>query len=276
MRIVSLCPSTTETLAAFGLLPALVGVTRFCIHPAAGVAAVPKVGGTKDPDLDRIVALRPDLVFLNAEENRREDHEVLRARLPASTTLDVSHPRRVAEVPALLRHFGAQTDSAAIAERYAAQLEAALDRLSALPGRPFRVAYLIWRKPWMAVGPDTYVSDLLARAGGENVLSDASWPVIGGMNPPAGATATLYASRPYPEVLLEALAAKQPELVLLPDEPFPFADQHLPEVQAALPHARLRLVSGDDCCWHGVRSIWGVELMCALRAELARGDAQAQ
>lgn len=256
MRIVSLCPSTTETLAAFGLLPALVGVTRFCIHPAAGVAAIPKVGGTKDPDLDRIVALRPDLVFLNAEENRREDHDALRARLPASCTLDVSHPRRVAEVPALLRHFGAQTDRAAIAERYAAELEAALERLSAQPGRPFRVAYLIWRKPWMAVGPDTYVSDLLARAGGENVLSDAPWP--------------------YPEILLEALAAKQPELVLLPDEPFPFEDKHLPEVQAALPRARLRLISGDDCCWHGVRSIRGVELMCALRAELARGDAEAQ
>ena len=77
MRIVSLCPSMTETLAALGLLPSLAGVTRFCIHPAAGVEAIPKVGGTKDPDLDRIVALQPDLVLLNAEENRREDYEAL-------------------------------------------------------------------------------------------------------------------------------------------------------------------------------------------------------
>lgn len=256
MRIVSLCPSMTETLAALGLLPSLAGVTRFCIHPAAGVEAIPKVGGTKDPDLDRIVALQPDLVLLNAEENRREDYEALQARLPATTTLDVSHPRGVGEVAPLLRHIGELTGTRAIAERYAVELEAGLERLAALPGRSFRVAYLIWRKPWMAVGPGTYVSDLLARAGGENVLADAA--------------------RPYPEIELSALANKEPALVLLPDEPFPFTDKHLPEVQSALPRARLRLVSGDDCCWHGVRSIRGVELMYAIRAELARWDAQAQ
>lgn len=256
MRIVSLCPSTTETLAALGLLPSLVGVTRFCIHPAAGVEAIPKVGGTKDPDLDRILALEPDLVFLNAEENRREDYEALRARLPASTTLDVSHPRGVDEVAPLLRRVGALTGTQPLAERYAAELEASLERLAALPGRSFRVAYLIWRKPWMAVGPGTYVSDLLARAGGENVLSDAA--------------------RPYPEIELSVLASKAPELVLLPDEPFPFTDKHLPELHDALPSARLQLVSGDDCCWHGVRSIRGVELMYAIRSELARWDAEAQ
>jgi iron complex transport system substrate-binding protein len=250
-RIVSLCPSLTETLIDLGLAPALVGVTRFCIHPAEVVAGLEKVGGTKDPDVARIAALAPDLVLMNEEENRREDFEALSARCRVVTSL----PRRIADVPDELLRLGALTGTADRAGDRARELREALDALDALPPRPFRHAYLIWRRPWMAVGGDTYVSDLLARAGGVNVLADL----------PAR----------YPEVDLADLAARRPEVVLLPDEPYPFSEKHLPELAAALPGVRLELVGGDDCCWHGVRSLRGVALMMRLRAALAAGTALA-
>lgn len=240
MRIVSLCPSITETLIALGGEAQLVGITRFCIHPADITADLCKVGGTKDPNLERILALAPDLVFVNEEENRKEDFEALRA---AGLALDVSMTRRVDQVPDQLRHFGAQVGAVAQAEGLAQTLEGQLETLDTLRRarpRPFTYAYLIWRNPWMAVGEDTYVADLLGRAGGRNVLAET-------------------ADR-YPEVSLNQLRALNPEVLFLPDEPFPFSEKHAPEVQAALPDAQIQLVSGDDCCWHGVRSLRGMRL----------------
>ncbi|MFO0728815.1 MAG: helical backbone metal receptor [Myxococcota bacterium] len=247
MRVVSLCPSTTETVAALGKAEALVGITRFCIHPAAIVERIPKVGGTKDPDQARIEALAPDLILMNREENRQEDHAALSQRLPQAR-IDVTHPTGVAEVPELLLHFGRLLGAEPEAEAAAEALRAALLELDAsVKARPrLRAAYLIWKKPWMAVGGGTYVDALLCRAGLDNVFREA--PV------------------PYPEISLEALVATAPELILLPDEPFPFDARHAAELSAALPRASIQLVSGDDCCWHGTRSIRGVALMQELRA----------
>jgi ABC-type Fe3+-hydroxamate transport system substrate-binding protein len=240
VRIVSLCPSTTETLVDLGLASSLVGVTRFCIHPAEVVRGLRKVGGTKDPDVEGIVDLAPDLVLMNAEENRREDHAALAARL----RVDVSHPRRVDEVPALLRRWGALTGTEARAEARATEVEDALAALSreAEAVRPWRYLYVIWRGPWMAAGQGTYISDLLARAGGVNVVEAPDYPVV---DP----------------------AALAPDVVLMPDEPFPFADKHRPELGALLPAARLELVSGDDACWHGVRTLRGLAWLRALVAQ---------
>lgn len=245
MRIVSLCPSITETLIALGLADSLAGVTRFCIHPAEVVRDLPKVGGTKDPDLEAILRAAPELVLMNEEENRREDFE----RLSSALRVETSLPKRVAEVPGELRRLGALTGTEAVAEVHAQALEAALAELAG--GRPFGYAYLIWKKPWMAVGGDTYVSDLFGLVGGENVFAAA-------------------ADR-YPAFTLEELAARRPEVVLLPDEPYPFKPAHQAELAEVLPEARIELVSGDDCCWHGVRSIRGVRLALALAKVLAGG-----
>lgn len=234
MRIVSLCPSTTETLVELGLAESLVGVTRFCIHPADVVARLVKVGGTKDPNLARIRALRPDLVLMNAEENRQPDHEALAADL----RVDVTHPRTVKEVPALLRHFGTLTETAERAEVHAVALEQALAALR--PARqPWSYLYLIWRDPWMAAGPGTYIDDLLGLAGGVNVVTAPDYPAVD-------------------------VGALRPAVVLLPDEPFPFTDKHVPELRALQPTARIERISGDDACWHGVRSIRGVALVQRL------------
>lgn len=186
MRIVSLCPSLTELVFDLGRGAELVGVTRFCVHPAAGVAALEKVGGTKDPKLERIVALRPDLVLMNEEENRRQDAERLRA---AGLALHVSLPRSVAETAAMVRSIAAALERPQAGERIARDIEQRAERVRArAAGRPsVTFAYLIWREPWMSVNQDTFAHALLAQAGGRNV----------------------FAERPerYPEITLPRLAA---------------------------------------------------------------------
>jgi ABC-type Fe3+-hydroxamate transport system substrate-binding protein len=240
VRIVSLCPSITETLIDFGLADSLVGITRYCIHPREITRRLPKVGGTKTPDLDAIIAAAPDLVFMNEEENTKEAFEALRGKVE----LDVTFPRKVDEVPAVLRHLGAVTGTSERAERRARELEEALAGLDRSVA--FRFAYLIWRDPWMAAAGDTYVSDLVSRAGGCNI-----WHESGDR---------------YPTITLEDLRDRNPTFVLLPDEPYRFKEKDRLDLTRILPDARIELISGDDCSWHGVRSIRGVALVAALRA----------
>ncbi len=202
------------------------------------------MGGTKDPKLDRIRAAQPDLIFVNEEENRREDYEALSADFRIATAF----PRRVDQVPEDLRRIGELCGTADRAEARAAELERALAELTALQKsdpRKFTFAYLIWRNPWMTLNADTYVSDLLSRAGGSNVFGDVDTR--------------------YPEISLRELARREPQIVLLPDEPFPFKAVHAPEITAAVPGAVAELMGGDDACWHGVRSIRGVALARRLR-----------
>lgn len=240
MRIVSLCPSTTESLIAFGLRDQLVGVTRYCVHPEEAVRGLTRVGGTKNPDLAAIRALAPDLVFLNAEENRREDAEAIASEFP----IEVSHPRRAAEIPALLRAFGRKTGRTADGESWAERIEAALERLPNDPA-PFRFAYLIWKDPFMTIGDGTYIADLLRLAGGVNVF--------GGL-----------LDRDYPEVTEAEIVAAAPEVLLLPDEPFRFREPDRLFWSERLPEADVRLVSGEDFSWHGVRTLRGLEAVEGL------------
>ena len=239
MRIVSLCPSTTESLVALGLGGSLAGVTRYCVHPREALEGIPRVGGTKDPDHAAIAALAPDLVLCNAEENREADVAALSAR----HRVDVSHPTRVADVPPLLRRLGALTGSESAAEGWARRVE---ERLAAArpAAHPVRFVYLIWKGPWMAAAAGTYISDLLETFGGVNVFPRERGP--------------------WPRTGEEELAALAPELVALPDEPFRFAERDRTFLRGLLPEARVELVSGDDFCWHGVRTLRGLEAAGAL------------
>ena len=250
MRIVSLCPSLTELVYDLGRGDALVGRTKFCIHPADRVAAVETVGGTKNPKLARIVALAPDLVLLNEAENPREDAEALAA---AGIPLHVSFPRDAAGTAAMVRDIGAALHARDAAESIAADIEArsarvraAADARAATGAPPVRWAYLIWRRPWMAVNGDTFVHALLAQAGGANVFADA----------PAR----------YPEIAPAALAAADPDVVLLSSEPFPFTDAHADELAAetGLPRARFRLADGELLSWHGSRTPAGVDYAASV------------
>jgi ABC-type Fe3+-hydroxamate transport system substrate-binding protein len=211
VRVVSLVPSVTETLLAWGVVP--VAVTRFCLQPQLAA-----VGGTKDPDLARIVALAPDLVVMDDEENRRDDAAALEA---AGLLLHVTHVRGVEDVEPTLTALAASVGVA---------------RPEALPVRavpPSRCAFVpIWRRPWMTMSSDTYGSSVLAAIGVANVF--------------AGETTR------YPTTTLEEAAARRPDLVLAPTEPYPFAERHLPELRAVAVDARL--VDGQDLFWWGART----------------------
>jgi ABC-type Fe3+-hydroxamate transport system substrate-binding protein len=235
-RIVSLVPSLTESLFALGLGARVVGVTEWCVHPAEGVAPLPKLGGTKSPDLAALRALAPDLVLANQEENRRRDVESLEA---AGLRVWLTYPRTVAEGAALLAELaelGASDEARAgvVAPVLAAVAEAERAR----PERGTAVFCPIWRNPWMAVGGDTYADDLLALCGGRNVFG-----ARGG--------------RRYPRVTVDEIVAAAPEVVLLPDEPYAFGAEDEAELRRLpLPAAktgRIHRIDGTWVSWYGPR-----------------------
>jgi ABC-type Fe3+-hydroxamate transport system substrate-binding protein len=253
-RVVSLCPSITETLVAIGGLRFLAGATRFCTRPRGMLWGLPRVGGTKNPDIARILALKPDLVFANQEENRQEDVRALQA---AGVEVDVTFPRTVAQVPRDVRHWGDLLGEGCEEEArgLAARIERALAELEAGPApAPFLYACWIWKDPWMTVSDDTYVGDLLALAGGVNVYGREV--------------------ERYPATTPEEALARGAAVHFFPSEPFPFrAEKHGEETAALFGRESRRLfVEGDDYCWHGARTLAGLAAMRGLRGALARPD----
>ncbi len=235
-RIVSLVPSLTEALFALGLGDRVVGVTEWCVYPAEALTTRPRVGGTKNPSVRRILELRPDLVIANREENRRRVVERLEA---AGVSVWVTYPRSVADGARLLRELaslGASGD--AIAEHVEPVEEAVAAAQAALPATPVRVFCPIWKTPWMSVGCDTYAHDLLALCGGVNVFADRD-------------------ERRYPIVSEGDIVAAAPEVVLLPDEPYSFGPRDAAELaQLDLPAAaarRIHLIDGTLVSWYGPR-----------------------
>ena len=240
MRIVSLCPSLTELVFDLGHGDALVGRTKFCVHPADRVDRVEKVGGTKNPKIDRIIALAPDLVLLNEEENRREDAEALEA---AGIRCHVSFPRTAPETAGMVRSIAAAIDARDDGERIARDIESRHQRVvdTAVGREAARFAYLIWREPWMAVNGDTFVSALLTDAGGHNVFAS-------------------HTDR-YPTITPGELGAADPNVVLLSTEPFPFKSSHADELAelSGLPRERFQIVDGEMLSWHGSRTPAGID-----------------
>lgn len=249
-RIASLVPSATETLVALGLGPRLVARTGFCIHPAEAVAAVPKVGGTKDVNLAKLRQLAPTHVVVNVDENRLETAQALREFVPHVL---VTHPSRPADNLALFEQLRAAfADLPGVNERagaLSAEFRAALARCRAAPQAGEDVLYLIWREPWMTVTRDTYISALLAEAGWH------TWPdALGGE---AGAAR-------YP-----VLSGTEPWLgrigrVLLSSEPYRFGPEHLAVAQVLCPQARVQLVDGERLSWWGVRGAAGLDYLREL------------
>ncbi|MFW6084206.1 MAG: helical backbone metal receptor [Gemmatimonadota bacterium] len=240
MRIVSLCPSLTELVFDLGLGESLVGRTKFCVHPADRVGAIEKVGGTKNPKVERIVELAPDLVLLNEEENRIEDAEALAA---AGLRCHTSMPVTVEDTAAMVRSIGAAVEREEAAAAIAADIEdrAARVRLAAAGKPAVSYAYLIWRDPIMTVADDTFVAELLGLAGGVNVFGGAE--------------------ERYPTVSAAELAAADPDGVLLSTEPFPFDESYRDELVDAtgLAAERFHIVDGELLSWHGSRTPAGID-----------------
>lgn len=227
-RIISLVPSQTELLFDLGLGDRVVGITKFCIHPDAWFRSKPRVGGTKQVDLDKVRALRPDLIIGNKEENARADIEALEQEFPVW----MSDVRDLSDALDMIRGLGALTDTSRKAEAIAAEIDAGFSALRPDPNG-HRVAYLIWRKPWMAAGAGTFIDDMLRRCGYVNAFAD----------------------RPerYPEVAPAELAAADPDRVFLSSEPYPFREKHVLEVNMVLPGTPVDRVDGELFSWYGSR-----------------------
>ena len=236
-RIVSLVPSLTETLCALGLAEALVGITVYCVEPREVVTGKTRIGGEKNPDLEKIRRLEPDLVIANIEENLREHVEALRAW---SIPVWVTYPRTVADGIGLITELGAVTGTEARAGEIVDEIQPLYDRVRSAASRrpPVPVFYPIWRAPYMTINRDTYIHDMLSVCGGRNVFAD----------------------RPerYPTVSLDEMAAARPAVILLPDEPFRFRRAHLADFAGytevpAVSDGRIHLVDGKPFSWHGPR-----------------------
>ncbi len=255
-RIVSLVPSWTETLFAFGLGPEVVGITRFCVEPAAAVASIPKIGGTKNPDLRAIANLQPELVIANAEENRREDVEKIREHgIPVFTT----YPRTIAGAVESILKLGKALGSEAHADAMAREIVTAVSAIETSLGvwskLRFRVFCPIWKNPWMAFNADTYAHDVLRMLGFNNIYASAG--------------------ERYPLTTLAEAIERKPDVVLLPDEPYEFKERDVEELKGELPPAlarRVLIVSGRDLHWYGVHMVHGLrnisDRLARLRAAL--------
>lgn len=237
-RLVSLVPSMTETVCALGARDRLVGITRYCVHPAAELQSVPRIGGTKNPNRDKIAALAPDLIIANSEENRAEDLAWLRARFPV-----LEHrPKTVVDAATAIRDLARLLDALDQAQPLLLRIEAQIARaqVEAIQRGELRVFYAVWRDPWMGANADTYIHDLLRRVGAVNVCT--------GM-----------AAR-YPEVDPGALHG-QVDLVLLPSEPYAFTDAERQQVLADELFGKdvpVLLCDGRDFCWHGAHTAEGL------------------
>jgi len=237
-RIVSLVPSVTESLFALGLGDRVVGVTEWCIHPRDLPARIARVRGTKNPDCAAIVALAPDLVLANLEENREIDVRRLRER---GLAVWVDYPRTVAGAIEHLRRLACLGATPAALDAVVAPIERALALAGAHRARaPLRGFIAVWKDPWMTLSRDTYAHDLLARAGIANVFADAT--------------------ERYPKITLADVAALDPELILLPDEPYRFTSADADDLARgplartrAVRAGRVHVVDGTLPFWHGPR-----------------------
>lgn len=239
-RVVSLVPSETESVVALAGLERLVGRTEWCEEPAGTIEAVPTVGGTKKLDVERVIALGPDLVLANQEENGQRDVErLIESGLRVHVSFPCSIESSVEYVATLARLLGVK------APNMAAPPRASISR---------RVFVPIWREPWMSFDRRTYGSDLLAHVGLENVFADRArrYPLAADVADADAVDAGERDTR-YPRTSREEVMERAPDLALLPDEPFRFDDSHVEELRAwGIPD--VRLVSGKDLFWYGVRT----------------------
>jgi ABC-type Fe3+-hydroxamate transport system substrate-binding protein len=248
-RIVSLVPSITELLCDLGLAHLLVGRTGFCIHPEKIVSQIPKVGGTKDVNLDKIRKLAPTHVIVNIDENEKPTAEALAAFVPH---LVVTHPLAPRDNLALARLMGGIFGASEAAERWCTDFETEYAALKAAPAGPARtVLYCIWQDPWMSVSGDTYIARMLGELG---------WKV------PALPDTSRYPRFAWSDQLVAGPAGGL-DAVLLSTEPYRFTEAHADalEKQLGIP---VFLVDGEMMSWYGSRALAGLRYLRQLRAML--------
>ncbi len=260
-RVVSLVPSLTESLCDLNLADRLVGITDYCTRPAEIIRRIPKVGGTKNPDLVRITALQPDLVLMNREENREVDAKALQ---DAGIPVWVTHPNTIREALDLLwdvMDIFEEGSASARVRLIEIKYEWTLAATNSTTAK--RVFVPIWRDPWMTINRETFVHDMLRVCGGENVFADRErhFPLAADLGQalpiPADDPRVTGRDLRYPRISLEEVIDAQPEIVLLPDEPYVFGEADAAQFAALdIPAAHsgaIYVVDGSLLTWHGTR-----------------------
>jgi len=243
MRIVSLVPSQTELLYDLGLSDEVAGITKFCVHPHDWFRHKRRVGGTKQVDLELVRSLRPDLILANKEENEREQIE----QLAASCPMWVSDIKTLADAFVMIRNIGVMTGMMNNAMAIEKDIKAGFAELTK-SRLPLKVLYLIWRGPYMAAGGDTFIHDMITRIGWENVLSKTNR---------------------YPNITDADIVTLNPDLILLSSEPYPFKENHIHELEAVVPRAKIVLVDGEMFSWYGSRIVKATQYFGGLAKQVA-------
>jgi ABC-type Fe3+-hydroxamate transport system substrate-binding protein len=266
-RVVSLVPSDTLTVAALGCGSALVGRTDYCELPLEVARIVPSVGGTKNPRVDDILALEPDLVLSNQEENTKGDLEALAQK---GVKVYVAFPKRVADgiahMAKLARLFDVESEPGVrelLRRGYEVVHRSEAARVSK---RAISTFCPIWMSPLMTIQAKTFISDVLAMAGAQNVFADRErrYPLAADLGAAAAWDSGRVGDRDvrYPRVTMEEVNARAPELILLPSEPHPFTEQDAALFRAQPTPAAARgavvRIDGKDLCWYGARTVEGL------------------
>ena len=244
-RIISLVPSQTELLFELGLDQEIIGLTKFCIHPIEKFAERTKIGGTKKLNIQLIRDLNPDLIIGNKEENEQSQIEELMEDYPVW----MSDIYTLEDAKKTIAQIGELVDRQPEASYLNHLISAGFNDLQTLAvqnGINKKVAYLIWKKPYMLAGRDTFIDNILALNGLSNVIKE----------------------KRYPEIELNEVAKLKPDLIFLSSEPYPFKEAHLEEIRRVIPEAKVMLVDGEMFSWYGSRLVKAVQYLFQLQKEL--------
>ena len=240
-RIISLVPSQTELLHGLGLEEETVGITKFCIHPEKWYRNKIRVGGTKNIDIQKIISLNPDLIIANKEENVQEQVEELAKNFPIWLT-DINS---LNDSLKMITDIGLITNKLDKSNEISSKIKDEFNKLEKID--PLPVCYLIWQNPYMTIGGDTFINDMLSKAGFKNVFASQNR---------------------YPEISVEEIQKSGAQFLLLSSEPYPFKQKHIDELQHQLPGISIKLVDGEMFSWYGSRLTGAPSYFKQLRDEL--------
>ncbi|MGB0888555.1 MAG: ABC transporter substrate-binding protein, partial [Vicingaceae bacterium] len=243
-RIISVVPSQTELLYDLGLDDEVVGITKFCIHPDNWFRNKNRIGGTKNLNLEKIAALKPDLIIANKEENTQSEIEALQKLYPVYTS-DISN---LEDSLQMITDIGKLTNTAEKSTKIVATINVEFEQLSKHNFTKRSALYLIWKKPYMSINQTRFIHDMMQRCGLTNVIKM-------GLD--------------YPEVSEKEMINLNPEFILLSSEPFPFKEKHIKEFQSICPNARVLLVDGEYFSWYGSRLLKAPNYFIGLIEKMA-------
>ncbi len=248
-RIVSIVPSQTELLHHLGLDMEVIATTKFCVHPQSWFRNKTRIGGTKNLNIDKIVELRPDLILANKEENEQVQLDAL----CKTTPVWISDIHNLSEALQMIESVGVLINKKTNASKLIGEIKAAFEKLklSIGPNQSKTVLYLIWHNPYMTIGSDTFISDMLSRCGLTNCIQQTR----------------------YPKIAIEEIRELNPDYIFLSSEPFPFKQKHIEELQKELPLTKIEMVNGEMFSWYGNRMkispVYFAELLSKLKGALS-------